>query len=579
MHRIQWATPLIVIWLFTPLWPKTTRLFEALNQDLQSGKISRATALRWELQAAADPDQLPAEYRGCEPVFSQSPTVLAAEARQLLAGLSGEEARTLQLLLMRPTEEQLPLFLITANGKFKIHYTTSGRDSCSEEYAQEVVRTFDYLYTLEVETLGFQPPPDDQGVDGPEYDIYLLRFYPYGETVFENAVPNSNGMAYTSFMKIDRNFLDPRYFTSGLNAMHVTCAHEFFHMIQGGYRFFLSTELNSVFLFEASSTWMEDVAFDSVNDYLQYVQNFMRYPNHAFNSAQYQYGLAIYLHMLSKQHGTAVVRSIWEAFRDQQVYDALQAGLKKYNDSLEGSLVNFTIWNCFTADRADTAAYYPEGNLYPLLAPKQTVTIDDEANITGSCDKLVSHYNLLEAESGGDFTIIPTLEQPADWVYGAVVIRPDGSHESHREGGDEPLVLTNVPAGSQIWICPTNVEIPNVNSSSNPLQYTFRLVRDGTPPKKSEGILAIFPSPFRADEADQLEIEYRFNQTQNDTHLYILSETGRMVFHDRIGLVPPGINHYNWSVRDQQGRALATGVYLCLIRGDRALIDKFAVIR
>ena len=182
---------LVLIVMVRPLWTITTRLCDLLQNDLPAGKITRAQYLRWQLQAATDPEKIPPVYRGCKFEFSQSHTVLAAEARALLPFLTGEERQELEALLQRPDGEKLPKTLQSANGLFKIHYTTTGRDSCSEDYAQEVGRTFDYLYNLQVETLNFQPPPDDQGVDGPEYDIYILQFYPYGETVFENPVPVS----------------------------------------------------------------------------------------------------------------------------------------------------------------------------------------------------------------------------------------------------------------------------------------------------------------------------------------------------------------------------------------------------
>ena len=48
--------------------------------------------------------------------------------------------------------------------------------------------------------------------------------------------------------------------------MRLTVAHEFFHAIQRAYRAYPSG--NTTFLYEMSSTWIEDVIVPDGNDYL-----------------------------------------------------------------------------------------------------------------------------------------------------------------------------------------------------------------------------------------------------------------------------------------------------------------------
>ncbi len=559
----------------------TIRLSEVLQQDLQEGKISYAQFLGYQLLAAEQPESLPMPYQKCDPIFSQSLTALAAQARALLAELSGSDRDWLASLLQRPDSGRLPMTLISPSKRFKIHYTTTGFDSCSHEYAQAVAEAYDYVYQFEVEQLGFAPPPDDQGIDGPEYDIYIVSFTPYyGETIFENPVPGSEGNTYTSFSKIDRNFDDPRYFTRGLDAMHVTAAHEFFHMIQGGYRFFPTTKMNSVFLFEASSVWMEEMAFPQVNDYLQYVRTFMQFPTRAFHMESNSYGLCLYIHMLTKRFGTQVVNRIWDAFRTKEPLDAIDAGLKKDNESFERSLAQFTTWNCFTAEWADSINYYHEGHLYPRMMPMSRYQLEEDLSITGSCSELVSHYYRIAVTRAGRYHIKPQLESPADWMYSVVVQQPNGKADTYCISGDEPVSLQDVAAESEIWLNATNINRPQNNYSNHPLKYAFAIEQGSAIPIADEGIVAIYPTPFKLQEHQALEIQYRFATEQPSVELYIFNENGLLVFHTNLGRVSKGLNRYFWYGRNAQGHTLSTGVYLCLIRGEELLKpQKFIIIR
>ncbi|MBN2355173.1 hypothetical protein JXO59_03620 [candidate division KSB1 bacterium] len=574
------AAVFCILITLTSISAKTTCLSDVLQEDVEAGKISRAQFLRYQLQAAENPDRLPEPYKNCRITFTQSLTVLAAEARMLLTRLAGEEKHALEMLLQRPSSDRLPLTLISPSGHFKIHYITSGMDSCSEAYAQEVVQTFDYLYQLEVEQLGFDPPPDDGGVDGPEFDIYIMNFYPYGETVYENPVPNSGGFAYTSFMKIDRNFTNPRYFTYGLDAMRVTAAHEFFHMIQGGYRFFPTTQLNSIFLFEASSVWMEEVAYPEVNDYLQYVNSFMQSPNHAFNNTNYCYALGLYTHMITKQYGNQVVNRIWEAFRSMEPLDAIDFALRSYNERFDRSLVDFTMWNCFTADWADTVQYYHEGHLYPKLNPKNSYELETSLTITGSCSELVSHYYRITVLQDGRYAIVPELQNPAHWMYAMVIHSADGLSETVSLAGDASPGMLDIKAGSELWIMPTNVLWPETDNSNHPFRYSFDIQQGGSIPNPHAGIIAMKPAPFIPEVHDEMEIEYRFTREQSSACLYIFNENGAPVFTRDLCAVSKGLKSYSWDGINDQGQPVASGIYICIIRGDDILKPKkFALMR
>ena len=89
----------------------------------------------------------------------------------------------------------------------------------------------------------------------------------------------------SSYLEIDNNFTDPGYKqTRGLDALRVTIAHEFHHAIQFGYY----AKFDGSWWQESTSTWMEEVAYPHIDDYLQYLTYFLGEPQRALNSGVYR---------------------------------------------------------------------------------------------------------------------------------------------------------------------------------------------------------------------------------------------------------------------------------------------------
>ncbi len=75
-------------------------------------------------------------------------------------------------------------------------------------------------------------PPSDNGAGGDnKYDVYIQNQGGgvYGYTEWESKVGSVN---WTSFMVIDNDYIG--YYSTGLDGMKVTVAHEFHHGIQLG---------------------------------------------------------------------------------------------------------------------------------------------------------------------------------------------------------------------------------------------------------------------------------------------------------------------------------------------------------
>ncbi len=555
------------------------QLATRLQQDVRSGRLTQARALAYELMAIRSPESLPAEYQGLAPTWTRRTTELKMKAKALLPTLTGEDKKLLASLLYRPGPDELPETLVSPAGLFKIHYTTSGNSAADPAFIEETARTFDYVYDFEINKLGYQPPPSDNNVDGPEYDVYVHNFADYGATTYEDPVPSTPYDDYTSWIEIDNDFSHTP--TKGLDGMRVTAAHEFFHMIQIGYRSYQTTTLSSVFLFESCAAWMEDVVFDSVNDYYYYLPSFFKRVETPFykSDGMHEYGLSIFYHMLTKKYGVDAIRRIWEKFRYNEHFDAMDKALNDYGSNLSTELAEFWAWNVFTGSRADTVNYYPEGTFYPELKPSESLDFSNTVSFSGKNSELVARAFKLLPQSSGNFVLWPTFQDPYSWIYSVAVFTPDEQATFQLGGADVSKSVPSVTSLSEVWVMPVNVSLPTSDYTQHKLDFQFKIEKGKAAPPKNE-IISVVPNPFMPENHGQVEIRFRLARLTDDVFLTILTEHGRTVKRIALGKKPDGLNKCMWDGRGDNGELVVSGVYLFYVEADGIIgPSKLALIR
>ena len=283
---------------------------------------------------------------------------------------------------------------LSPSGRFRIHYDTTGTNEPAllsaglripdshEAYVDSLASIFDYCWTFEVDTLGFDPPPPD-GTDGggAEYDVYVWEYFggTFGETFYDQSQPLNTGLPqrFTSFIRIENDFQG--YRTAGMDGLRVTAAHEFHHAIQlGAYGLW---SLADRYFNELTSAWMEDAVFTTVNDYYydvsDYFLNFRDALNRSlgfttFSSDFPGYERSIWGHFLAKRFGRRVMTEIWQQSKTEPIVQGMQDVLIAHGSDMPKEFATFSFWNYFTADRADSTRYYPEGKFYPRFRPNIT---------------------------------------------------------------------------------------------------------------------------------------------------------------------------------------------------------------
>jgi len=274
--------------------------------------------------------------------------------------------------------------VLSPSGNFRIHFTrigvnavTGGEVVGTPNFVVEAGIAADSAYSVLVKNLGFLPPLSDNNIDGPELDIYIKNWggsY-YGMTYFENSAPSP------TYLVIDNDYTEPNYATSGLHALRVTIAHEFFHMVQLRYAYPFEPVSSNAYWFEISSTWMEEKCYPEVNDYHAYVaDNFSQssFPN--LNDVSFSYGFSyghgLFGQVLDQEYGEAsgkhIMLSIWENLNTREATDNLQQVLSSspWHSSLTDALAKYALYNVFTGSRAIEGQYYADASELPEIKTK-----------------------------------------------------------------------------------------------------------------------------------------------------------------------------------------------------------------
>lgn len=555
------------------------RLIPALQHAVAEDHLDQQDALWIELSGVYDAGRVPEPYRSLIPSVTRRTTWLKARAYKLVSMEEGGRVEELEALLQRPSRAELPDSVLSPSGRFKIHFTTTGADATTPEFARSTAETYDQVYDFQINALGYMPPPSDYNVDGPEYDVYLRNISDYGATTVERPAPDPYPDGYTSWIEMDNNFTHT--YTKGLDAMRVTAAHEFFHMVQMGYRAFFTTTLYADFLYEMSASWMEDVVFDDVNDYYHYLPEYFAQPYLPFNhfDGNHEYAMAIFLHMLEQKFDRNVIRSLWEEMAYNEPYDALNQTLVEYGSNFSYELNEFAIWNCFTGNRADTVQYYEEGTQYPSLVPEQTITLNNRHIIEGTSRELVTRTFRVRISALDQYRLLPVFQDDYHWIL-SILVNPGQSDvriETSAGNLEVPLGLLN--AEDDLWLMATHRAIPESNYQQTARDFSLEIA-PGSVPGTETGILAAIPNPYMPERHPDLRIRFVLDAPCDRANLVVLDASGERVYVERLGALPAGYGDHTWDGRNQEGELVSAGVYLIHLMTDTAITPhKVAIIR
>ena len=514
------------------------------------------------------------------------------QAMSLASELSTETQRLKLVQRRRPSTQHS---LLTPSGHFRVHYDTEGSDAVEPtdddgndipDYIDLATTVLDSTWKLEVEQLGYDPPPPDNGLGGgEEYDVYVIDLghggCGFSDPVYGCAYPGSSNAVTHSHLEIDNNFTDPSYVqTRGLDALRVTIAHEFHHAIQFGYY----AEEDGSWWQESTSTWMEEVAYPHIDDYLQYLPHFLSIPHRALNSnanASHIYGTAIFSHFLDQHYSRDLNRLIWEELKDRQSanLDHFDRIIRRVEPGGLGVAIGkFAVWNYFTG-RRHRRGFYAEGDQYPLV-PTHDIAVAAKAVVRDS--------SLLDATGSSYLRLAPQLrpggvtlafEAPLGaWHRHLLLIAPDSiavrpvtEPTIHVIGWDQyeevVLVISSAEDHGVAYSYQVSVEFdPELTDARAALATLFE---------------PSYPNPFRLGQHQQTHLVFDLASPSAQTRLSIFSANGDLVWWKDLGPRAARENHMvPWDGRNAAGKFVASGVYHLVLEADgQTALHRLAVVR
>jgi len=369
-----------------------------------------AAALAGTADAATHADVARVHIRFSHVVKSGTPALM-----RLLTGDSEEAAafRAAYSLAERP---EMDAFADSDDGIFRVHYDLSGGNAPPPgdedhngipDYVDSTLVYLQYAWRLIVVELGYGRPSFDGTLGGLPRDMidcYLMDLSPqqvYGYTYADGTAVGAS----SSYITIDNDFSENIYYTKGYDALKITTAHEFFHVIH--YTYFSGRE--SIWWMEQTAVWMEDRAWDDVNDYLNYIGFLYTERDTPLDSSSgtFMYGAALFAFHIAENYGERMIRSIWQTFKDRQSgeIENLNAVLP---DGLAETISDLAVWVLFTGERANDRDFFEEAALI-----EDTMRPDKMALKQATRDSLTfRHYTFkyVDVEPDGGFS-------PGDSLY------------------------------------------------------------------------------------------------------------------------------------------------------------------
>ncbi|MGH8004625.1 MAG: MXAN_6640 family putative metalloprotease [Limisphaerales bacterium] len=367
-------------WLFvlllTTSTAKAATTLDKIDEAQVQGRLSADHAILLKVQALKGAKTLPKEYLPDQSMPERCGTRVTSEAIENWESYSPRTQAVLQQALARPVQQKS---LVSPDSFFMIHYDTAGPHAVPVEdedlsgvpdYAENLARYADSSLRTEVLQMGyFAPPPDGDG----RYDVYTQNL---GTGLYGYTQPESPGPApwtdYTSFIVVHHTLIgfppnnDPESPQKG--AMKVTIAHEFHHAIQFAYN---ASTSGRIWFMEITSTWMEDVVFDLVDDNYNYLPIFFTQPQTPLtNTGIHMYSSFIWNQYLAQNFGPDIIRQIWQENISFTASPALDRVLQTRSTTLGREFSRFALWNFYTGGR-DDGQHYEEGGFYPEMALHQ----------------------------------------------------------------------------------------------------------------------------------------------------------------------------------------------------------------
>lgn len=461
----------------------------------------------------------------------------------------------------------------SARGYFMLHFDRTGPhavpaiDAAGDgipDYIDSAAVIFDNVWNILINQMQYPSPINPDGKPLIPYPVYFrdLNFL-YGYTESDQEILVSKVFfRYSAYTVMENDYAEALFNTQDLQALKVTAAHEFFHAIHLAYGIrWKDEEPEDMYLMEMSSTWIEDVIYEDINRYLEYLPFLFRnFSNLPLTTGDYlaPYGNSLFLHMLEKKFGAGIVRQIWDEIPHFPGTVALALALARQGSSLTNELHDYGRWMNFTGIAARGDLYFPEAEVYPQLqavqlpASRLTAGIDLDLPVNPLSTTVLELENPQPGNYLAEWHSTLPMTGASLIIDGKPAYLPSDSKRSIEISPHQKirLLLTNAFTDT------SHVKFqmyPETNLTGNPV--------------------LVYPNPLRLAEQKRMF----FTNLPEQSSVHILNADGIQL--QRLQALP-GSNTAVWELGSVRPGTIGSGVYLYVIKGEAfEQTGKFSIIR
>jgi len=418
------------------------------------GEITPEQALYYKFAYGFAPQALPDAWRPVVRTPLKCGTEMIREFESRRATLPVDMVKAVDAWLAPPQPAADKATYNSPGGHFTLTYYTTGANAVPTadtspangipDYVEKVASYCDYSWTYEIDTLGFPAPPIGTG-------RYQIGFESMGYYGYTSPLASPAGATritlHNTFLGFPPN-TDPEGNQWG--AAKVTVAHEFKHASQRAGS--LWSEGDWV---ELDATWMEDAAYDQVNDFYNYLPSGspISSPATPLDGAGGggSYEDCIWQHWMTETYGNPIIVDLWDWRRTHQaqaMIDSYAQVLADYGSSLAAAWPVFAAWNYATGTRAAAGFGYGEAAAFPT-GPVTTLS-SYPGSASGAVSRLAAAFVRCANLAGGlgQARLVFDGADGTQVQCTAVITRTDGTAVYERlalDGANDADALLSVP--------------------------------------------------------------------------------------------------------------------------------------
>lgn len=495
--------------------------------------------------------------------FLSEATVAEVEQMISFSGLSAEQS------------------YISPSGIFEFHYDLSGTHAVPAQqtmakaieanvpdYIYKAAFAADSSYRYQVDELGF--------TNFRRAEPYQVNFRNFG---FYGTTTSSGSSTYITLHNSYNNF-PPNTHPKGeqTGALYVTIAHEVKHAIQYAANRWRGSA-GSFNWIEMDATMMEEIVFDDVNDYYNYIKkdfdsdepgtsSIFGNPQEAVPGAYWHISWMLYF---AETYGMEFWTDTWRRVEEEPLisfFDAIEFVLEQRNESLAAEHLRNHLWHLGSGGEfAGSDFGFEEREFYPRpFTEFELLTIPDSLSKAGLRPMAANYIRARTPDIGFGRPAI-TVESTAPGVgVGVIGLFKDGSAR-YDFALDESSARQSVRTDWS-WNELRDLYVAVVNSNrSRSSDYSLKV--DSELP--DEDILAQnYPNPFNPTT----RIEFSLNNPKN-VRLEVYDSIGR-----KIRTLLDGSLNEGFHFVDFDGTGLASGVYFYMIRtNEQVTTQKMLLIK